>query len=339
MKAVRIHQFGTPDVLIYEDVADLTPGPGQILIKVESASVNFADIMRRSGAPYPFPTPLPFIPGAEIGGTVQALGQEVDGPPVGTQVFALSGEGGSTGYAQYALAYASQVIPLPPGMDTDQAAALIVAGLAALLIVREVAALQPGESILIPGAGGGVGSYAIQMARLFGAGMIIGAASSPEKRQAALDCGADHAVDYTQAGWAEQVREMTGGRGADVVLETIGGHIFQDSVSCLAPFGRLVVYGMASLEPLALDQDTILRTFYNPSPNQSIHVFNLGLWFGMKPDRAGQALGDLIGLAASGRITIPVHRTLPLSQAAEAHRLIEQRRAVGKIVLKPWGDL
>jgi NADPH:quinone reductase len=338
MKAVQIHSYGPPDVLVYRELPTPRPGPGEILIKVESAAVNYSDVMRRSNTTYPFPTPLPFIPGSEVAGSVAALGAGVEGPALGTPVFALVGHDGSTGYAQYALASAAQVIPTPPGLGADEACALVVAGLTALLLLKQVARLQPGERVLVPGAGGGVGSYLVQLAKLMGAGAVIGAASSPAKRALARQLGADHVIDYTEPGWPAQVRELTGGQGVDVLLEMSGGPLFAQSLSCLAPFGRAVVYGMASRAPLALDEQTLLGLFYNPSPNQSLHAFNLGLWFGMRPSIASDALRELIGLAATGKIQVPIGQTLPLAQAAEAHRLIEGRHTTGKLILKPWAE-
>lgn len=336
MKAIQMQQYGDPDVLVYTSLPEPEPGPGQILIKVESVAVNYSDIMRRSNTPYPFPTPLPFIPGGEVAGTVEQLGEGVTRPPIGTAVFALAGQGGSTGYAQYAVADATLVIPIPPSLSMDEASSLIVAGATAMLIVKAVAKLQAHESILIPGAGGGVGNYAVQIAKMLGAEVVIGAVSSASKREATLAAGADSVIDYTQSDWPNQVREITHGRGVDVALEMSGGQIFAQTLDCLAPFGRVVVYGMASLQPLQLDQETLLKFFYSPAYNQSLHVFNLGLWFGLRPEAAGKALQDLIGFAASGQIKVPVGQMLPLSRAAEAHRMIEDRRTTGKVILKPW---
>ncbi|MDX2077707.1 MAG: NADPH:quinone oxidoreductase family protein [bacterium] len=335
MKAVQLHRYGTPDVLTYETVADLTPKAGEILIKVESASVNYSDVARRSNAIYPFPTMLPFIPGSEVAGVVEALGEGVTFPPIGTPVFALAGTG-SNGYAEYVVTSAQQVIPIPQGVSFDQAATLPVAGTTAMMIIREVGQLKHGESILIQGASGGVGSYAIQIAKLLGAGTIIGATSSSEKMDNALKIGADYAIDYTQPNWADRVREITNGRGVDVILEMNGGNTFSQALACLAPFGRIVVYGISGGEPLVFDNASILHFFYNPSLNQSIHVFNLGIWFGMRPEIAAKAMGDLIGYVASGQIQVHVNHVLPLAQASEAHRMLEERRTTGKIVLKPW---
>lgn len=338
MESIRAKGYGTPDVLVLEEVLIPRPGPGQVLIKVESAGVNFSDIKRRRNDPYPFPTPLPYTPGGEVAGTVEGLGDGVDGPPIGTPVFALVGDDGSGGYAQFAVANAPQVIPIPPGLSVDVASALLIAGSTAVLILKEAARLQAGESVLVQGAAGGVGSYIVQLAKLLGAGTVIGAAGSPERREAALALGADHVVDYTQADWPDRVRDLTGGRGADVVLEMAGGAAFGQSLSCLAPFGRAVVYGSTSGESLSMGPKTVQTFFYDPSPNQSLIGFNLGHWFGLRPEAAVGALQTLIGLVSSGRVEVPIGHVLPLSQAVEAHRMIEERRATGKIVLKPWAS-
>lgn len=337
MKVMQAYEYGTPDVLKYETVDDLSPVAGEILIKVESASVNYSDIARRSNTLYPFPTPLPYVPGSEVAGVIEALGEGVEGPPVGTPVFALAGTG-SNGYAQYVLTPSRQVVPIPKGVSSDEAAALPVAGTTALMVLRETANLQPGETVVIQGAAGGVGSYAVQLAKVLGAGKVIGLTSSAAKEQKVLELGADDAVDYTQSDWPERVRELTDGRGADVILEMSGGEMFRQGLRCLAPFGRCVVYGMASKRPLVFDEPSVESFFYNPSLNQSVHVFNFGLWFGMRTEQAAKAMGDLIGYVASKQIKVEIDQVLPLSQAAEAHRMIEQRKTIGKIILKPWQE-
>ena len=338
MKAIRAHSYGSPDVLVYENVPTPQPAAGQVLIRVEAVAVNYSDIMRRSNTPYPFPTSLPYTPGGEVAGVVEAWGDGVTEPPIGTPVFALVGSDGSGGYAQYAIANAAQIIPIPPGLDVDRASGLVIAGATAVLLLKEVAGLKAGESVLVQGAAGGVGSYAVQIAKLMGAGMVIGAVSSPAKMETARSLGADQVVDYSQSDWAAQVRDMTDGRGVDVVLEMNGGEHFGQSLACLAPFGRAVVYGMASRQPLQLDRDTILSFFYNPALNQALHVFNLGLYFGLRPQAAVAALHDLIGYVVSGQVKVAVSHALPLSHAAEAHRMVEERRTTGKIILKPWAD-
>lgn len=339
MQIVRAMQFGSPEVLALAEIARPTPGPGQILIRVESASVNFADTIRRRNGPYPFPTTLPFTPGSEVAGTVEALGVNVEGPPVGTPVFALAGSGveaGSTGYAQYALADAPNVAPIPPGLSPDQACTVLVAGVSALLMLRHVAHVGAGDVVLVQGAAGGVGAYAMQVAKALGTSRVIGAVGHVSRTAAAIAHGADDVVVYDATDWVTAVQTLTQGAGCNVVLEMRGGASVGESLAVLAPFGRLVVYGMASGTPLALSPEQILRTFYVPAPNQSIHIFNLGIWFALRPQVAGAAIGELLGLIGGGRVMLPTVRTLPLSQAADAHRAMEQHGSVGKLVLKPW---
>ena len=336
MQAARIHAQGGPDELRVETVPVPRPGPGQVLIRVESASVNFSDVKRRRGDAYPFPTALPFVPGGEVAGTVAALGPGVDGPAVGSAVFALVGGDGQGGYAQFALAYAPQVTPLPPGLDADRASVLIVAGATAVLMLQQVARLQAGESILIPAAAGAVGGYAVQLARHLGAGLIVAGVSTPAKAEQARALGAHVSVDYTRPGWADEVRRATDGRGVAVLLEASGGALLAQGLHALAPFGRAIVYGAASGRAATLDAATLERFFYAPAPNQSLMAFNVGGWFVERPQVAGEALGGLIGLVARGVVALPPIQRLPLSEAAQAHRLLETRQTSGKLVLKPW---
>lgn len=336
MHAIQLSRFGGPEVLEPVEIETPVAAPGEILIRVESAAVNFADIMRRRNDAYPFPTRLPFIPGSEVAGTIEALGDGVEGPPVGSPVFAVVGGDGSTGYAQYAVADAQQVIPIPDGISADEASGIVIAGSTAMLTLTDQAGLAGGESVLIGGAGGGVGTYAIQIAKSLGAAVVIGAASTPEKRAAALAAGAHHVVDPTVAGWEDEARERAGGVGVDVVLEMSGGTTFAEGLSILAPFGRFVVYGIASGQAGVFSAEAQHQFFYDPSMNQSIHVFNIGLYFGMRPMIAVEAMTRLVGLVASGQVRVQVGETLPLSDAAEAHRRIEARQSTGKVVLKPW---
>ena len=190
------------------------PGPGQVLIKVTAAAVNFADVMRRRGDAYPIPTPTPFVLGAEVAGTVAALGEGVEHLPVGTAVFGTVGAEASGGYAEFAVASAYNVIPIPDGLDADVAAGVVVAGLTATMVLAEAAKVSEGDSVFIPAAAGGVGSYAVQIAKLLGAGDVIAAASTPAKREIAVELGADHAVDYSVDGWTQNVLDLTGGWGS-----------------------------------------------------------------------------------------------------------------------------
>lgn len=335
MKAIQMTEQGGPDVLRLVDLPDPVPGPGQVLIRVEAAAVNFSDVMRRRGDVYPVPTPSPFVPGAEVAGTVAAVGEGVDNFEIGTPVFGTVGTDGSGGYAELALAYSGSLIPVPAGLELDAAAGIVVSGLAAAVILGEVARLAPGEAVFVPAAAGGVGSYAVQIAKLMGAGTIIAGASTPAKREIAQKLGADHAVDYTTPGWTDQVLELTGGRGVDVALEMTGPAHLNETLTILAPFARLVVYGSVSGTVEGLDAAALQPLLYDPAPSQILTGFNLGVWFEHRlPDAAG-ALERLVGWISTKQVTPPAVQALPLSAAAEAHRRLEKGATTGKLVLKP----
>lgn len=331
-----MHEYGGPEVLAFETAEVPSPAAGEILVRVGSASVNWSDTMRRRGDVYPFESPLPFTPGGEVAGTVEQLGDGVEGPPVGTPVLALVGANGSTGYAQFAIADASRVVPIPDAVSEEVASTILVAGLTPLLMLSAAARLTAGESVLIPGAAGGVGSYAMQLAKLLGAGTVIGLGSTPAKREAILGLGADHALDPAED-WPAHVMEVTGG-GVDVALEATGGDALDRALGALAPFGRCVVYGFASTQAAVLGAEATERLLYRPALNQSLIGFNVGAFFGLRPEVAGPAIGQLLGYVASGQLRVPVTRQMPLAQAADAHRLLETRQTTGKIVLKPWAD-
>ena len=327
MLAVRFYQHGGPEVLKCEEVPTPRPAADEVLIRIEAAGVNYADTVRRNGDYYPVPTVLPAILGGEIAGSIEALGEGVERPEVGTKVFALIDVGG---YAQYAVAPTSSIIPVPEGLDPVQGIALVVQGLTAALVLKEAAGLRTGESILIQGAAGGVGLLSVQLAKIYGAGLIIAAASSPEKREFALSLGADCAVDYTLLDWPQQVLKATDGHGVNIVQEMTGGHIFQQSLDCLAKFGRLVVYGFASRESVNLDPERLLPF------NHTVKGFYLGGFLHDKHELVNATLAELVGFVASGRLRIHMGGVFPLSKAAEAHRLLEGRQTKGKIIILPW---
>ncbi len=328
MKAVRFHQTGGPEVLVYEDVPEPTPRDGEVLIKVEAVGMNFADVMRRRGDPYPQPSPPPFTLGAEAAGTVAAVGPGVTSVEIGGRVLATPGEGG---YAQYICAPAAMLIPLPEGFSFEHAAALVGHGLTAALSLRNAARLAPGESVLVEAAAGGVGSFAVQLAKLYGAGKVIAAASTPEKRAIAERLGADASVDYTAPGWAETVRELTDGRGVDVVLEMAGGETVGQALSAMAPYGRMVFLGQSSGKTALIDPWDLTAW------NRTVTGFYVGAYLAF-PDLIQSTLGEIIGFIMTGKLSLQVGTVLPLSQAAQAHRLLEGRKTTGKVVLQPWVD-
>lgn len=321
MKAIRIHETGGPEVMHLEDVEIPAPGQGEVLIKVAAAGVNYADLAQRRGA-YLTRTRTPMTMGFEVAGTIAELGPGTSAPPVGTRVIAFV----QGGYAEYAIAGASTIIPIPDNLDFTHAAAFAVQGLTAYQTLRESGRLQLGESVLVQAAAGGVGTLAVQLARLMGAGKVIGTASNEQKLDLVRRLGADAAINYTQDGWVEQVKQATDGRGVDIVLEVVGGDIAGQALQCLAPFGRLVVIGAASGERT---QFSAVQLMYK---NLSVVGYWLTAWLS-RPDRIAAATLELMQYLASGNLQIIVGQTYPLADAAEAHRAIAERRTTGKVVL------
>jgi NADPH2:quinone reductase len=321
MKAIRIHETGGPEVMHLDEIEMPTPKAGQVLIKVAAAGVNYADLAQRAGA-YLTRTRTPMTPGSEIAGTVAALGPGVSSVAEGTRVAAFC-EGG---YAEYAISQATLVIPIPPVLDFTHAAAFPLQGITAYQLLQESAHIQPGESVLVHAAAGGVGTLAVQLAKLMGAGAVIGTASNAEKLDLVRRLGAGTTINYTEQDWVEQVKNATGGNGADIILEMVGGTISEQSLQCLAPFGRMVVYGAASGQ---ITQFSGPQLMYK---NQAI----IGYWLASqtsRPERIAQAIMSLMQYLLNGQLQIIVGQTFPLEQAVEAHRAIAERRTTGKVVL------
>lgn len=321
MQAIRIHETGGPEVMLLEEVETPAPGQGEVLIKVAAAGINYADLAQRQGA-YLTRTRTPMTPGFEVAGTIAALGPGVSAPAVGTRVIAFV----NGGYAEYAVASAFTIIPIPENLDFAHAAAFAVQGLTAYQTLRESGRLQAGESVLVQAAAGGVGTLAVQLAHLMGAGKVIGTASNEQKLDLVRRLGADAAIDYTQDDWVEQVKKASGGRGVDVVLEVVGGAIAEQCLQCLAPFGRMVIIGAASGQSA---QFSAIQLMYK---NLSV----VGYWLAARmsrPDHIAAAAVELMQYLATGTLQIIVGHTFPLAEAAEAHRAIAARGTTGKVVL------
>ena len=321
MKAIRIHETGGPEVMQLEEIETPTPKEGEVLIKVAAAGINYADLAQRQGA-YLTRTRTPTTLGFEFAGTVVALGPGVSTPAEGTRVVAF-GEGG---YAEYAIAQAATTLPIPPTLDFAHAAAFPVQGITAYQLLRESARIQPGESVLVHAAAGGVGTLAVQLAKLMGTGTVIGTASNSRKLELVRRLGADAAINYTEGNWVEQVKNATGGQGADIILEMVGGQIAEQSLQCLAPFGRMVVYGATSGQ---IVQFSGIQLMYK---NQAI----IGYWLTSqmrRTDRIVMAAMELMQYLVSGKLEIIVGQTFPLAEAAEAHKAIAERKTMGKVVL------
>jgi NADPH2:quinone reductase len=324
MKAIQVSGFGGSGVLEYVEIERPSPGEGEVLVEVKSAGVNYADTMRRRNQ-YLEETPLPFVPGSEIAGKVTELGPGVEDVSEGDRVVTLLGMGG---YADYAVASAQNLIPIPDEMDFDEAAAIPLQGLTAYHTLKTSGMLEEGESVVVHAAAGGVGSLAVQMAKLMGADPVIATASTQEKLNLTKELGADVLINYTEDDWPEQVREATGGEGTNVILEMVGGDFIQKNLECLATFGRMVVYGAASGERGSL------KTMDLMYKNQTVAGFYLPQMIG-RPELVGASLKEILGWISSGDLELTVSARYPLEQVSEAHDALEGRQTTGKIVLNP----
>lgn len=327
MQAVRFHATGDADVLRCETVPVPRPGSGQVLVRVLSAGVNYADVMRRAGRPYPVPTPLPFNAGSEVAGVVCACGEGVDDGWIGRRV--LGGDIMGGGYAQFAVLPAAHLLPWPEGLDPPQAGGLLIQGLTAALALGEAGELRAGDRVLVLGASGGVGSWMLQLARAFGAAQVLGGVGGTDKARHVTVLGAQ-AVDYAQPGWPSRVLELTEGRGVDLLLDATAGAALGEGRACLADWGRIVVYGTAAPVADALDLPGLIAR------NQRLTGFFLARYFQQRPAGVAETLARLGELVRCGEVVPVVHAVLPLVEASQAHRLIESRQAVGKLLLDPW---
>jgi len=336
MRQIVIVRYGAPEVLEPRETPDPIPGQGEIRITVHASGVNFADVLARLGL-YPDAPKPPVTVGYEVSGLVDAVGPGVVTHRVGDRVVALTHFGG---YADRVVTPEALAVPIPDSIDDIVAAAIPVNYLTALIALYRLSNLAGADVVLIHGAGGGVGIAATQLARLRGA-TIIGTASS-SKHDAIRAQGVDHAIDYRQADVTAEVRRLTKGRGVDVVLDPIGGRSFTDSYRLLAPLGRLVMYGVSSIAPgerrswwralTTLARMPAFRPLSLMNGNRGVFGLNLGhLW-----DERGQladAMTQLVADVAAGRLRPVVARTYPLDRAADAHRFIQSRSNIGKVVL------
>ena len=317
MRAIRIDEFGGPEVLLPAEVPAPVPEPGQIGIAVDRAGVNYADTHQAENS-YLQPATLPLVPGAEV------VGHTDDG----RRVVALVHGGG---YAERAVAPESLTYELPDAVDDGAALALVLQGTTAWHVLRTSAHFAKGESVVVQAAAGGVGSIAVQLARLWGAGRVIATASTPEKRALAIELGADVAVDPAADGLRDRILDANGGEPVDVVLEMTGGRVTDESLSALAPFGRLVFYGAAAREmPRPVDPVSLMAT------SRAVVGFWLAHCF-TRPHLLAPAMDELLALASSGELCPVVGGEYPMSEARRAHEDLRARTTVGKLVLDPAG--
>ena len=316
MRAVQIEEFGGPEVLQVMDVPKPAPGDGEVLIEVSRAGMNFADTHQRENS-YLARYEVPLILGGEVAGTTED----------GRRVVALLRNGG---YAEYAVAPEATVYPVPDGLDDGTALALLIQGLTAWHLLRTCGRVAPGESVVVISGAGGVGSLAVQLAKPFGAGRVIATASSEEKRALTLDLGADAAVESSAEDLTAALIEANDGKRVDVVLEMSGGRVFDQSAEALAPFGRIVAYGIASREQNTLETGRLMRK------SRTVVGFWLMHCLGRR-DMVEEPLDDLFDRAARGELKPMVGATYPLSEVRRAHEDMQGRRTSGKLLLDPRG--
>ena len=322
MKAIRVHQYGEPENLAMEDLPVPKPGKGEAVVKLEAIGVNFIDVYQRMGL---YRSPLPFTPGNEGAGVVAEAGPGVGEVAVGDRV-AYAGALGS--YAEYAVVPAWRLVKLPDGIGGGLAAAAMLQGMTAHYLTHSTYPLQPGDTCLVHAAAGGVGLLLAQMARRLGA-RVIGTVSTKEKAELASAFGADEVILYTERDFESEVRLLTGGKGVQVVYDSVGQTTFGKSLNCLAPRGYLALYGQSS-GPVPPFDPQILNTkgglfLTRPSLAHYTATREELLW------RAS----DVLGWAAAGELKVRIGAKFPLPEAAEAHRQLSGRKTTGKVLLLP----
>ena len=322
MKAIRVEAYGGPENLIYKEVDKPAPKTGEALVKLEAIGVNFIDVYHRTGL---YPLPLPFTPGTEAAGTVEALGSDVSDIAIGDRVAYAMAVGS---YAEYAIVPAARLVKIPDHLDAQQAAAAMLQGMTAHYLATSTYQLKSGDLALVHAAAGGVGLLLIQIARRIGA-RVFGTVSTEEKAKLAREAGADEVILYTEQDFQEEVKRLTEGKGVQVVYDSVGKTTFMKSLDSLAPRGTLALFGQSSgpvpsFDPALLAQKGSLF-LTRPSLAQYTLTREELLW------RAG----DVLKWVSSGELKLRIEKTFPLAEAAEAHRQLEGRKTTGKVLLIP----
>lgn len=323
MKAIRVHECGGPEALRYEEIDVPSPGPGEALVKIEAAGVNFIDVQHRKGG---YATPgLPFTVGSEAAGTVTAVGKAVEDLAAGDRVAYAMVLGA---YAEYAVVPAERLVKLPDGIDCDSAAALMLQGLTAHYLTHSTFPLKSGDTALVHAAAGGAGLLITQVARRLGA-TVYGTVGSAEKAEIARAAGLAEAIEYRSRDFETEIKRLTDGRGVDVVYDSIGKDTFEKSLNCLRPRGYLVLFGFAS-GPVPPFDPAVLGA------KGSLFLTRPGLprYIATRAELVERA-EDLFAWLAAGEIELRIDRVLPLAEAAAAHRALEARSTSGKLLLKP----
>ena len=323
MKAVRVHATGGPEVLRFEEIPTPSPGPGEVLIRVEAAGVNFIDLYQRSGA---YTVATPFVPGQEAAGRIAALGAGVTGLKAGDRVACYYG--GLRGYAECAIAPADKVVPLPGDVTTAQGAAVLLQGMTAHYLACSTYPLRAGDTCLVHAAAGGVGLLLCQLAKQRGA-RVIGTVSTAAKEVLARAAGADEVIRYTETDFAIEVKRLTGGTGVQVVYDSVGKTTFTAGLGCIAPRGMMVLFGQSSgaVGPLDPQQLNHRGSLFLTRPTLAHYVATRA--------ELEQRSGELFRWMQEGRLTVRIDREFPLASAGEAHIALAGRGTTGKVLLVP----
>lgn len=326
MRAAQIDRFGGPEVFHIIDLPTPDIGPRQILVRVAACGVNFSETKLRQNKFYPIS--LPIILGSEIAGTVDAVGDEVSEFAVGDRVAApmFADATKSGGYAELAVGHADTAVRLPDNLSFDDAVAAMAQGLTALYMVKTIDPAS--KRVLITSAAGGVGTWLIQLCRVAGAETIVGAVSSDGKLQTVLDVGADAAINYRADGWADAAKEHFGGNGPDIVFEGAGGAVIPQCLEILADFGKFVLYSSRTIDDLSIGPAQSMGLNFK---NQSIVGFSLAGF--SSPEHVRNGMSELYGLVSEGQARTIVGGRFPLDKVGDAHRALESRDTVGKILL------
>lgn len=322
MNAIQVSQVGGPEVLLLVDLPIPEPKSNEAVVQVKAAGVNFIDVYYREGR---YPAPLPFVPGQEAAGTVTATGAEVTNVSIGDRV-AYTGVLGA--YAEHAAVSADRLVKIPDQLDFDQAAAAMLQGMTAHYLSHSTYPIKSGDTVLIHAAAGGVGALLVQMAKNLGA-RVIGTAGSEEKAQLARDSGADDVIVYTKQDFETETLRLTDGQGVHVVYDGVGKTTFEKDLNVLRLRGYLVLFGASSgaVPPFDLIKLSQKGSLFltRPSLHHYVHT----------REELEQRAGDVLQMIDSGRLKLRIHKTYPLGEAQQAHRDLEGRKTMGKVLLIP----
>ena len=323
MHAIRIHEHGGPEVLRYDEVPTSEPGPGEARVRVEAAGLNYIDIYHRTGL-YPSAN-MPFMPGMEGAGVVEAVGPDVTEVNVGDRVAYAMHQGS---YGESAVVPSWLLVPLPDALDTQSAAAAMLQGMTAHYLTHSTYPLGTGDTVLVHAAAGGVGLLLIQMAKTLGA-RVLGTVSTAEKAQLAKTAGTDEVILYTQTDFESEVTRLTDGHGVDVVYDSVAKTTFDKNLNCLRPRGYLVLFGQSSgsVPPFDLSRLSSNGSLFVTRPSLAHHAAS-------REELMSRA-GDIFRWIAAGTLKLRIDRTFPLQDAAAAHRALEGRQTAGKVLMIP----